>query len=89
MLKPKANRRRVPGKPDAGNPPVRFDEGRGDASETDNYGLFNSHTISSAHSTAKIIFRSRLLTIPPFSVYSAYSVVYPSKTVASICNNQL
>lgn len=31
------------GKPDAGNPPVRFDEGRGVPSDTDNYGRFNSH----------------------------------------------
>jgi hypothetical protein len=29
------------GKPDAGNPPVRFDEGRGVTRGTDNFGLFN------------------------------------------------
>ena len=46
MLKPKANRRRVPGKPDAGNPPVRFDEGWRDICETDNTGQFNSPIIS-------------------------------------------
>ena len=32
------------GKPDAGNPPVRFDEGRGGPRGTDNYGRFNSHS---------------------------------------------
>ena len=31
------------GEPDAGKPPVRFDEGRGVPRGTDNYGLFNSH----------------------------------------------
>jgi hypothetical protein len=31
-----------PGKPDTGNPFVRFDEGRGGSKETDNYGRFNS-----------------------------------------------
>jgi len=31
------------GKPDAGKPPVRFDEGRGVHRGTDNYGRFNSH----------------------------------------------
>jgi len=31
-----------PGKPDTGNPFVRFDEGRGGGKETDNYGRFNS-----------------------------------------------
>jgi hypothetical protein len=46
MLKPKAHRRRVPGKPDAGNPPVRFDEGWRNESETDNYGPFNLQFIS-------------------------------------------
>jgi hypothetical protein len=51
MRKPKANRRRVPGKPDAGNPPVRFDEGWRDASETDNSGRFKSQPRLSAHST--------------------------------------
>ncbi len=30
------------GEPDAGKPPVRFDEGRGVPSDTDNYGRFNS-----------------------------------------------
>ena len=33
-----------PGKPDTGNPFVRFDEGRGGRRETDNYGRFNSPT---------------------------------------------
>ena len=32
-----------PGKPDAGNPPVRFDEGRGTHGRTDNSGRFNLH----------------------------------------------
>ena len=31
------------GKPDAGNPPVRFDEGRGVHRGTDNCGRFNPH----------------------------------------------
>ena len=31
------------GKPDAENPPVRFDEWRGTHGRTDNYGLFNLH----------------------------------------------
>ena len=31
------------GKPDAGNPPVRFDEGRGVQRRTDNFGWFNHH----------------------------------------------
>ena len=31
------------GEPDAGEPPVRFDEGRGVPRGTDNYGRFNSH----------------------------------------------
>jgi len=31
------------GEPDAGNPLVRFDEGRGVPRGTDNYGRFNSH----------------------------------------------
>src|SRR5258706_4586633 len=42
MPEPKANRRSVLGKPDAGNPPVRFDEGWRACRETDNYGRFNS-----------------------------------------------
>ena len=32
----------IPGKPCAGKPPARFDEGRGREAETDNYGLFKS-----------------------------------------------
>ena len=40
-----------PGKPDAGNPPVRFDEGRGVHRGTDNCGLFNPHRELSAYST--------------------------------------
>ena len=39
------------GKPDAGNPPVRFDEGRGERKDTDNYGLFNPLGELSAYST--------------------------------------
>jgi hypothetical protein len=31
------------GEPDAGNPPVRFDEGRGVPGRTDNYGRFKLH----------------------------------------------
>jgi len=31
------------GKPDAGKPPVRFDEGRGVPPRTDHYGRFNLH----------------------------------------------
>ena len=31
------------GEPDAGKPPVRFDEGRGVPLGTDNYGRFNLH----------------------------------------------
>jgi hypothetical protein len=30
-----------PGKPDTGNPSVRFDEGRSHEMKTDNYGLLN------------------------------------------------
>ena len=40
-----------PGKPDAGNPPVRFDEGWGVLSSTDNYGRFNLRSGHSAYST--------------------------------------
>jgi hypothetical protein len=39
------------GKPDAGKPPVRFDEGRGVPRGTDNFGRFNSHRELSAYST--------------------------------------
>jgi hypothetical protein len=43
MEKPKANRRRTFGEPDAGKPPVRFDEGwRENAQGTDNYGHVQS-----------------------------------------------
>jgi hypothetical protein len=31
------------GKPDAGDPPVRFDEGRGAHRGTDNFGRFNPY----------------------------------------------
>jgi hypothetical protein len=40
------------GKPDAGNPPVRFDEGRRERKDTDNYGLFNPLGELSAYSTS-------------------------------------
>ena len=40
------------GKPDAGKPPVRFDEGRGVPRGTDNYGRFNSHRELPAYSTS-------------------------------------
>ncbi len=47
------------GKPDAGKPPVRFDEGRGVPRGTDNYGRFNSHRELPAYST-KISFFLRI-----------------------------
>src|SRR5262245_44670908 len=40
-----------PGKPDTGNPSVRFDEGRKRERGTDNYGQFNPRVFSSAYST--------------------------------------
>jgi len=39
------------GKPCAGKPPARFDEGRGVPRGTDNYGRFNSHRELPAYST--------------------------------------